>query len=123
MSLGTCVISETGGLVLNPDIPTTSKMGNWQSNPDISTIPTSKPLRLVSGSLETSGNTDTINNSISEPSVPLPDTQSIPVEEQSQPQNITVIEELTPGLSMDETHASTPSAMTKNPGALSGEQS
>ena len=67
LSLGTCVISETGSLVLNPDIPTTSKTGNWESNPDIPTIPTSKPLRLVSGSLETSGNTDTLNNLISKP--------------------------------------------------------
>ena len=43
LSLGTCVISETGGPVLNPDIPTTSKMRNWESSPDIPTIPTSKP--------------------------------------------------------------------------------
>ena len=97
-------------------------MRNWESSPDIPTIPTSKSLRLVSGSLETSGNTDTVTNSISEPSVLSPNTQSIPVEEQSQPQNVTVIEELTPRLSTEETHASTPSKTTKKPRALSGEQ-
>ena len=60
LSLGTCVISETGGPVLNPDTPTTSEMGDWVSNPAIPTIPTTKSLRLVSGSLDTSGNTDTL---------------------------------------------------------------
>ena len=44
LSLGTCVISETGGPVLNPDTPTTSEMGDWVSNPAIPTIPTTKPL-------------------------------------------------------------------------------
>ena len=52
----------------------------------------------------------------------LPDTQSIPMDEQSQSQNVTAIEELTPGSSMDETHVSTPSAMTKKLGTLTGKQ-
>ena len=81
LSLGTCVISETGGLVLNPDTPTTSEMGDWVSNLAIPTIPTTKPLQFVSGSLETSGNTDILNDPTSEPSVPPSDTQSIPMEE------------------------------------------
>ena len=106
LSLGTCVISETGGPVLNPNIPTTSNTGNWEINPDKPTIPTSKKLHLVSGTLETSANTDTVTSSISQPSVPLPNTQSTPMEEQSQPHNIAVIEESTPELSMEETYAS-----------------
>ena len=122
LSLGTCVISETGGPLLNPDTPTTSEMGDWVSNPAIPTIPTTKLLQLVSGSLETSGNIDTLNNPISEPSVRLPETQSIPVEEKLQSQNVTVIKDPTPGPSTDKTYTSTPSEVTKKPGALSGEQ-
>ena len=122
LSLGTCVISETGGLVLNPDTPTTSEMGDWVSNLAIPTIPTTKPLQLVSGSLDTSGNTNTLNNLISEPSVPIPDTQSIPIEEKPQSQNVIVIKEPTPGPSTDETYTSMPSEVTKKPRTLSGEQ-
>ena len=107
LSLGTCVISETGGPVLNPDIPTTSNTGNWELNPDVPTIPTSKSLRLASGILETSGNTDTVTSSISEFSMPLPNTQSTLVEEQPQPHNVAVIEESMPELSTEETYAST----------------
>ena len=122
LSLGTCVISETGSPILNPDTPTTSETRDWVSNPAIPTIPTTKPLRFVSGSLETSGNTDILNDPISEPSVPPSDTQSIPVEEQQQSQNVSVIKDPTPGLSTDETYTSMPSEVTKKPGALSSEQ-
>ena len=47
LSLGTCVINETGGPVLNPNIPTTSNTRNWEINPDKPTIPTSKKEHLV----------------------------------------------------------------------------
>ena len=69
-----------------------------------------------------SGNTDTVTNTISEPSEPLPNTQSIPMEKQSQPQNVAILKELTPGLSIEETNASMLSEMIKKPGAFSGEQ-
>ena len=107
LSLGTCVISETGGPVLNPATPT---------------IPTTKPLQLESGSLDTSENTDTLKNPMSEPSVSIPDTQSIPMEEQPQSQNASVIKDPTPGPSTDETYTSTSSEETKKYKALSGEQ-
>ena len=77
---------------------------------------------LVSGSLETSGNINTLNHLLSEPSVPLPETQSIPLEEQPQSQNVTVIKDPTPRPSTDETCTWTSSEVTKKPGALSGEQ-
>ena len=47
LSLGTCVISEMGGPVLNPATPT---------------IPTTEPLHVESGSLDNSENTDTSKN-------------------------------------------------------------
>ena len=122
LSLGTCVISETGGPVLNPNIPTTSNTGNWEINPDKPTNSTSKKEHLVSGISETNANTDTVTSSISQPSVPLPNTQSTTMEEQSQPHNVAVIEESTPELSTEETYASTSSEMNKKHGALSGEQ-
>ena len=108
--------------MLNPNIPTTSNTGNWEINPDKPTIPTSKKECLVSGISETSANTNTVTSSISQPSVPLPNTQSTTMEEQSQPHNVAVIEESTPELSVEETYASTSSETNKKHGALSGEQ-
>ena len=122
LSLGTCVISETGGPVLNPDTPTTSEMGDLVSNPAIPIIPTTKPLQLVSGSLDTSGNTDSLKNPISEPSVSIPDTQSIPMEKRPQSQNVIVIKDPTPRPSTDETYTSSSSEVAKKYRALSGEQ-
>ena len=85
LSLGTCVISETGGLVLNLATPT---------------IPTTEPLHVESGSLDNSENTDTSKNLMSEPSVSIPDTQSIPMEEWPQTQNASVIKDPSPDLQL-----------------------
>ena len=122
LSLGTCVISETGGLALNPDIPTTSNMGNWEINPSKPTTPTSKKERLVSGISETSASTDTVTSLITQPSLPLPNIQSTTMEELPQPHDVAVIKEPTPELPMEATYASTSSVMNKKHGALSCEQ-
>ena len=122
LSLGTCVISEMGGLVLNPATPTTSETGDLVSNPATPIIPTTKPLQLESGSLDTSENTDTFKNPMSELSVSIPDTQNIPMEERPQSQNASVIKDPTPGPSTDETYTSMSPEVTKKYKALSGEQ-
>ena len=122
LSLGTCVISETGGPVLNPATPTISEMGDLVLNPDTATIPTTEPLQLESESLDTSENTDTLKNPMSEPSVSIPDTLSIPMEDWPQTQNISVIKDPTPRPSTDETYTFTSSEETKKYKALSGEQ-
>ena len=107
LSLGTCVISEMGGPVLNPATPT---------------IPTTEPLHVGSGSLDNSENTDTSKNLMSELSVSVPDAQSIPMEERLQTQNVSVIKDPMPRPSTDETYTSTSSEGTKKYKALSGEQ-
>ena len=107
LSLGTCVISETGGPVLNPATPT---------------IPTTEPLHVESGSLDNSENTDTSKNLMPEPSVPVPGTQSMPMEERPQTQHVSVIKDPMPGPSADETYTSTSSEGTKKYKALLGEQ-
>ena len=107
LSLGTCVISETGGPVLNPATPT---------------IPTTELLHVESESPDNSENTDTSKNLMSEPSLSVPGTQSIPMEKWLQTQNVSVIKDPTPGPSADETYTSTSSEGTKKYKALSGEQ-
>ena len=59
---------------------------------------------------------------MSEPSVSVPGTQSIPMEEQLQTQNVSGIKDPTPRFSADETYTSTSSEGTKKYKALSGEQ-
>ena len=66
LSLGTCVISKTGGPVLNPATPT---------------IPTTELLHVESGSLANNENTGTSKIPMHEPSVSVPSTQCIPMEE------------------------------------------
>ena len=122
LSSGTYVISETGGPVLNPNIPTTSNMGNWEINPSRPTTPTSKKEHLVSGISETSASMDTVTSSIAQPSLPLPNIQSTTVEELPQPHDVGVSKEPTPELPMETTYASTSSVLNKKHGALSGEQ-
>ena len=122
LSLGTCVISETGGPVLNPNIPTTSNMGNWEINPGRPTTPTSKKDHLVSGISETSVSTDTVTSLTAQPSLPLLNIQSTTVEELPQPHDVVVIKESSPELPMEATYASTSSVMNRKHGALSGEQ-
>ena len=121
LSLGTCVISETGGPVLSPNIPTTSNMGNWEINPGKPTTPTSKKECLVSGISETSASTDIVTSLIT-PLLPLPNIQSTTVEELPQPHNVAIFKEPTPELPMEATYASTSSVMNTKHGALFGEQ-
>ena len=64
------------------------------------TIPTTEPLHVESGSLDNSENTDTSKNLMSEPSVSIPDTQSIPMEEWPQTQNASVIKDPSPDLQL-----------------------
>ena len=105
MSLGTCVISETGGPVLNPATPT---------------IPTTELLHVGSGSVDNDENTDTSKNPMPEPSVSVPSTQSIPMEER--PQTESVSKNPMPGSSANETCTSTSSEGTKKHKPLSGVQ-
>ena len=109
LSLGTCVISETGSLVLNPNIPTTTNTENWEINPGKPTTPTSKKEHLVSGISETSASMDTVTSSITQPSLPLPNIQSTTMEELPQPHDVAVIKESTPELPTEATYASTSS--------------
>ena len=107
LSLGTCVISEMGGPVLNPATPT---------------IPTTEPLHVESGSLDNDENTGTSKNPMPEPSVSVPSTQSIPMEEQLQTESVSVSKNPTPRPSANETCTSTSSEGTKKHKALSGVQ-
>ena len=105
LSLGTCVISEMAGLVLNLATPT---------------IPTTEPLHVESGGLDNNENTGTSKNLMPEPSVSVPSTQNIPMEERPQTESVSVIKDPMPRPSANETCTSMSSEGTKKHGALTG---
>ena len=104
LSLGTCVISKTGGPVLNPATPT---------------IPTTEPLHVESGSLANDENTGISKNPMPEPSVSVPSSQCIPMEEWPQTESVSVSKNPMPGPSANKTCTSTSSEGTKKHKALS----
>ena len=86
------------------------------------TIPTTELLHVESGSLDNNKNTGTSKKLMPEPSVSVPSTQSIPMEERPQTESVSVIKDPTPGPSANETCTSTSSEGTKKHKALSGVQ-